>query len=146
MTMALCEPIVVGPVSVLTASLRVQGQLVGATVTIRALGADPRVVAHGTAGYADQRFALSAGVALAVGDILVAVQASGANTSAMPSGNLGVGVAPEPASASQLGTVGLETHLWECGQFVWIDGALRGATAAMVGHGSGTANEDIARF
>ena len=144
--MSLCEPIVVGPVSVLTESLRVQGQLVGATVKVHALGANPRVVAQGTATSGDQRFPLTASMQLAVGDTLVAVQESGADTSAMPGGDLGVNVAPKPASAAQIGKVGLETHLWTCGQFVWVDGAIPGAQVEMVGHGGGVADEGIARF
>ncbi|MGA8261530.1 MAG: hypothetical protein WB783_15055 [Arenicellales bacterium] len=144
--MSLCEPIIVGPVSVLSATLRVQGQNVGATVAVHALGANPRVVAQGAAVASDQRFALSAGASLAVGDILVAVQQQVSDSSALPAGDLGVAVAPVPATAAQIAKVGLKTHLWVCGRFVWVDGAIPGAEVEMVGYGSGVANEGIARL
>ncbi len=147
--MALCEPTVVGPVSELTVSIRVQGQLAGATVTVLAQGSNPRVVADGTATSADQRFTLTAGEHLRADDLLVAVQKLSSETSQVPTGDLGIAVQPKPSNVNDIGVLGLETHLWQCGQFVYVSGAIPGANVALATTsviGSGIADEGVARF
>jgi glycerophosphoryl diester phosphodiesterase len=144
--MPLCEPIVVGPVSELTTSIRVQGQILGAKVEVQARGANPRVVADGLASSCDQRFPLRARQQLAAGDILVALQHTAGDQSAMPGGNLGEVVQPIPQSPAQIGTVGLKTHLWQCGQYVYVEGAVPAARVEVVGLGHGIADEGVARF
>ena len=62
--MALCQPTVAGPLSELSQSVRVQGQLSGAKVTVRAGG---RTVAQGNASSGDQRFPLLPGRQLIAG-------------------------------------------------------------------------------
>lgn len=147
--MALCQPTVVGPLSELSQSVRVQGQLPGAKVTVRAEGPHPRSVAHGVAVSSDERFALVAGQQLAAGDVIVAIQELGGEQSDPPSGNLGAAVHAAPTSVGQIGGVGLNTHLWQCGQYVFVSGAIPGARVRMVDPnpiGDGIADEGIARF
>lgn len=141
------QPVISGPLSELSVSVRVCGQLPGATVTVRTAS---RVVATGLATSSDQRFPLLTGVTLSRTDVLVAVQSIGSDTSAIPSGDQGMPVAPGPASDADIHTVRLITRPYECGQYVWIDGAIPGATVDLLvdstSIGVGTADEGVARF
>lgn len=144
--MSLCQPTVVGPLSELSQSVRVQGQLRGANVTVIAGG---RTVAQGNASSGDQRFSLLPGAYLIAGDLVVAVQELAGESSELPTGDLGTGVQRKPLNAGQIGGVGLESHLWQCGQYVYVSGAIPGAEVQMRDTralGSGIANEGIARF
>lgn len=147
--MALMQPVVVGPLSELSSSVRVRGQLPGSTVTVQAVGPSPRVVAKGVATSGDQRFSQLGGASLSRKDVLYAVQETGGETSDFPSGNQGMPVAPGPASSADLGRVNIATHPYACGKFVWINGALPGADVTVLASGpvlgSGKANEGIAR-
>ncbi len=61
----------------------------------------------------------------------------------------GSGCSPSQRTSGQIGGVGLDTHLWQCGQYVYVSGALPGAGVSMHDTralGSGTADEGIARF
>jgi hypothetical protein len=69
--MALLRPTVVGPLSELSTTIRVKGQLVGATITVET-GA--RTVAKGVATSSDQRFDLMNGVTLSHLEVLFAVR------------------------------------------------------------------------
>jgi glycerophosphoryl diester phosphodiesterase len=147
--MALCQPTVVGPLSELSHSVRVQGQLPGAKVTVRAIGPHPRTLAKGVAGTSDERLALLVGQHLTAGDIVVAIQEIGGEQSDPQAGNLGTAIQPKPHNAGQIGGIGLETHLWQCGQYVWVSGAIPGAEVRVADTnplGGGIANEGIARF
>jgi hypothetical protein len=104
--MSLCQPTVVGPLSELSQSVRVQGQLPGAKVTVSAHGSNPRTVAQGNAFSSDERFPLLSGAQLVAGDVAVAVQEAGGETSDEPMGNLGSGVQRQPQNVGQIGGVG----------------------------------------
>jgi glycerophosphoryl diester phosphodiesterase len=147
--MALCQPNVVGPLSELSTLIRVQGQLPGATVIVLSLLPAVHKVAQGVATSSDQRFPLLAGVQLSAKDLLVAVQELGGDKSDMPGGDLGIGVQPKPTNVNEIGTVGFVSHLYTCGQFLWIGGMIPGAKVEVVTNqliGSGTAVEGYARF
>jgi glycerophosphoryl diester phosphodiesterase len=147
--MALCQPNVVGPLSELSTLIRVQGQLPGANVTVLSLLPAVHKVAQGIATSSDQRFSLLAGVQLSAQDLLVAVQELGGDKSDMPGGDLGIGVQPKPSSVNDIGTVGFVSHLYTCGQFLWIGGMIPGARVEITTNhliGSGVAVEGYARF
>jgi hypothetical protein len=145
--MALMQPVVVGPLSEFTTSIRVRGQLPGATVTVET-GA--RTVAKGVASSGDQRFPLESGVTLSHTESLFAVQHLGGDDSGAPSGDQAMPIAPAPTSSAQLGPVNVATHLYACGQHVWIDGAIPGADVTLLADGTaigaGKADEGVARF
>jgi len=149
--MPLVMPTIVGPVSALSSSLRVQGSLPGATVIVLSLTRPTNAeVAKGVAQGGDDRFNLLSGVTLTANDRLVATQGLGSDASATPGDALALAVAPAPTNPAELGFVGYVSHLWECGRYLWIQGALTGATievsfnGAVQGHG--IAFEDGARF
>ena len=76
--MNLCAPTIVGPLSELSKSIRVQGQLAGSTVTISSIGPNPRTVAKKSSlSSSDERIGLLPGVTLNQKDLLIAVQAFG---------------------------------------------------------------------
>jgi len=125
--MPLCTPDIQGPVSVLSTDIRVTGQLSGATVRISSIGQNPRLIAHGVASSGDQRFPLDTGVILDAKDQLIAIQSMGSETSPPTPADFAVAVQPLPQSASEVSPVAFETHLYECGQYVWISGAVPGA-------------------
>ena len=88
--MALMQPVVVGPLSELSSSVLVRGQLPGATVTVET---GSRTVAKGIAKSGEQRFPLLGGTTLSRGEFLYAVQHLGGDQSDVPSGNQGMPVA-----------------------------------------------------
>jgi hypothetical protein len=145
--MALMQPAVVGPLSELSPSIRVKGQLVGATVTVESA---TRKVAEGIAVSGDQRFTLLAGVKLSRTEALFAVQHIGGEQSEAPLINLRMPVAPAPSTSADFGLVNVATHLYACGRFVWIDGAIPGADVTLLAGGvpigAGVADEGTARF
>jgi PLAT/LH2 domain len=148
--MALTNPKIVGPISELTTSIRVQGQIVGANVAIFTSTPTKSLVAKGTATSSDQRFPLLSGVQLSFKNHLFAMQDLGGDSSVAPSGDLQMGVQPKPQSAGDVGSVGFNTHLFECGRYVWITGAIPGAqvqvTQGVQVLGTGTCLEGDARF
>ncbi len=145
--MALMQPVVVGPLSELSSSVLVRGQLPGATVTVET---GSRTVAKGIAKSGEQRFPLLGGTTLSRGEFLYAVQHLGGDQSDVPSGNQGMPVAPAPTSSADFGPVNVATHLYACGKFVWIDGAVPGADVTLLGDaivlGISKADEGVARF
>jgi glycerophosphoryl diester phosphodiesterase len=145
--MPLMQPAILGPLSELSTSVRVQGQLPGAAVTVSSA---KRVVAKAIASSADQRLTLSAGVVLSRTEMLHATQALGNEVSAVPTGDQGTPVAPAPASASALPHVNVVTHLYACGRYVLVNGALPGATVTLSTTskvlGTATADEGVARL
>ena len=148
--MGLCAPSIVGPVSELNRDVRVQGQLAGAHVTIRAIGPNPRTLAKDVLSSADERIALLSFVTLTTADRLFAVQEFNGEASKAPPAELAIAVQPGPTSAAQLGHVGYDTHLYECGKVLSISGAVPGALVltAFQGlvQGSGVALEGTARY
>jgi hypothetical protein len=145
--MALMQPVVVGPLSELSSSVRVRGQMPGATITVET---GSRTVAKGVATSGDQRFPLTAGITLSRHEVLYAVQHFKGQHSDPPSGNQAMTVAPGPVSSADFGPVNVATHLYACGKFVWIDGAVPGAEITVLAGGTaigtGKADEGVARF
>ena len=140
--MSLLPPVVLGPLSVCSSSVRVQGQLIGATVTLFSNGVN---VGHGVATWTDQAFPLNGGVTLAAGASVTATQSSGGVTS--PASPTPIVVQKKPPT---IGTVGCKTHIYECGQCLWLDGMVPGATVEVtvggVVRGKGTADDGSARI
>jgi hypothetical protein len=140
--MALLPPAVIGPLSECSSRVRVQGQLIGATVSLFANGVH---VGGGPATWSDEVFALSGGATLAPGADVTATQSLGGVTS--PASPSPVTVQKKPPV---IGPVGLRTHVYECGQCLWLDGMVPGAavavTVAGVVRGSGTADDGSARI
>jgi hypothetical protein len=140
--MALLAPTVVGPLSQCSPSVRVQGQMVGATVALFESG-QAASIGGGVATAGDQVFPLNGGVTLAPGKTITAKQTQGATTSpASP----GVVVQPKPAT---IGHVACSTHIYKCGQALWLSGMVPGATFTVkVGallRGSGTSYDGTAQ-
>lgn len=148
--MPLCTPTLVGPVSELSPDVRVQGALQGATVIISSVGKKPRDVAKAKANGGDDRIPLLATEKLSRDDILVVMQTLGSDKSAVTPQSMGLGVQPAPASAAELGAPGFLSHLYQCGQHVWLQGVVPGATVEVefggAVQGSATATEEGARI
>jgi hypothetical protein len=140
--MALLPPVVVGPLSECSSSVRVQGQLIGATVDLFSNGAH---VGTGTATWTDQSFKLSPGKTLAPGANVTATQSLGGVTS--PQSPSPVTVQKKPPT---IGPVTAKTHIYVCGQCLWLDGMVPGASVEVsVGgavRGSGIADDGSARI
>lgn len=140
--MPLLAPRVIGPLSECSSSIRVQGQVTGATVDIFSNGTH---VAGGIATYFDQTFSLSPGVSLTAGANITATQTMGTDVS--PPSQEAVQVQARPTF---VGYVGFKSHLYVCGQCLWLDGLLPGANVEVrvggVVRGSGTAPDGNARI
>jgi hypothetical protein len=139
--------VVVGPLNELSRSVRVRGQLPGATVRVETSGPAPRLVAEGVAVSGDQRFPLLPNARLDRTDLVYARQRLGAAHSDVPSGDQAMPVGPAPDA---VGPVAVPTHLYECGRYVYVDGATPGAEVALFADGtrlgSGPADEGVARL
>jgi hypothetical protein len=130
----LSRPQVIGPVSVLTRFIRIQGQLVGATVSVASIGPNARTLLTDIADASDTRLELPVGEGLRPDDRLVAVQVLGGDSSPAPQPGIplavGVQLAPTGA-ASDLSFVSYVSNLWECGKHVWLRGGVPGARAVV---------------
>jgi hypothetical protein len=140
--MALLPIAVVGPLSECSSSVRVQGQLIGATVDLFSNGAH---VGSGTATWTDQSFNLSPGKTLAPSANVTATQSMGGVTS--PQSPSPVTVQKKPPT---IGPVTSRTHIYVCGQCLWLDGMVPGAKVEVsvggVVRGSGIADDGSARI
>lgn len=134
--MPLCTPTIVGPVSELSTSLRIQGALPGATILVVSVGANPRDIAKDIASGGDDRILLLPGITLQNDDILIAVQELGGDKSPEPPKSLGLSVQNVPSIPSQLGHVGFLGHPYKCGEHLWITGAIPGTTVEVEFNGS----------
>jgi len=147
--MALCIPTLVGPVSELTKSIRVQGSLPDAIITIFSIGSNARIVAQDKALGGDDRLALVAGAGpLQADDILVVSQELSGDASDTTPESMGMPVQMIPTA---LGHVGFVSHLYECGEYLWVNGAFPGATVEVRDNnnsviGSGESNEGDVRM
>ena len=117
--MALLPPRVIGPLSVCSTGVRVQGQLTGSTVSVFA---NAGLVAQGIASGPDQVFPLNPGASLGAGQQVSATQTVGLDTS-VPSPET-VGVQAKPPT---IGPVAFVSNLNECGRCLWIEGLVPGA-------------------
>src|ERR1700732_5184300 len=140
--MPLLPPAVVGPLSECSSRVRVQGQLIGATVDVYSNGAH---VASGTATWPDQVFSLFPGKMLAPGANVTATQTVSGVTS--PKSPSPVIVQKRPPT---VGNVTSKTHIYVCGQCLWLDGMVPGAHVEVsvggVVRGSGIADDGSARI
>lgn len=118
--MALVPPRVVGPLSECSTGVRVEGQVAGAHVEVFADGSK---VAEGTASGGVDTFPLTDD--LHEGDEVTATQTD-------TSGNTS-DETPEPvevqAEPDDVPPVAFRTETYECGECVWLDGLVPGATA-----------------
>jgi hypothetical protein len=140
--MALLPPVVVGPLSECSSSVRVQGQLIGAVIDLFSNGAH---VGKGTATWTDQSFKLSPGKTLTPGKGVTATQTqSGVSSPPSPSA---ITVQKKPPT---IGPVTSKTHVYLCGQCLWLDGMVPGAIVEVSVHGTvrgtGVADDGSARI
>jgi hypothetical protein len=150
-TMSLTVPIIAEPLNELTSpfGIRVYGQQVNAHVSIFTRTPSKRLVAEGQATSSDQRFPLLPGINLKQDMQLYAIQELNGDTSREPTGDLVFGVQAAPRSSP--GPVRFRTHIYECGRWVWVLGAIPGATVSVFNLttrllGSGPCLEGDARF
>ena len=118
--MTLLAPTVIGPVSECSTSVRVEGQISGATVTLFVTG-QAAAIGGGVASWSDQVFPLNAGVTLAHGHSVQATQTLAGQTSPL---GPGITVQKKPPS---VGAMAFQSHLYHCGTCVWLVGAVPGA-------------------
>ncbi|HEY2907530.1 MAG TPA: hypothetical protein VGJ29_16630 [Vicinamibacterales bacterium] len=140
--MALLPPAVVGPLSECSSRVRVQGQLIGATVDLFSNGSN---VGSGVASWTDQVFPLAPGKTLVPGAAVTATQTLSGSTS--PPSPSPVLVQKKPPT---IGPVTSKTHIYMCGQCLWLDGMVPGAhvtvTVGGVLRGSGIADDGSSRI
>ncbi len=151
--MALCTPTLTGPISEWSTTLLVEGCVAGATVKVRSIGPMPRDIATlaNVGGGGRIRINLLAGVTLRADDLLVLLQTGAAGMSPETAKKLAFPVAPAPTNAGNLPPLSFVSHVYECGQALWIGGAMPGAAVTITGTanatiGQGPATEDRARL
>jgi outer membrane protein assembly factor BamB len=118
--MPLLPPRVVGPLSECSSSVRVEGQITGATVELFITG-QAGSIGGGVADWSDQDFSFNANVTLISGHTVQARQKLGPQTSAL---GPGISVQKKPPT---VGTVAFQSHLYQCARCVWLVGAVPGA-------------------
>ncbi|HYK42916.1 MAG TPA: DUF4185 domain-containing protein [Thermoanaerobaculia bacterium] len=117
-------PRVVLPLSECSTEVRLLGLVPGTTVRVTANGS---LVAQGKATSDDQTFTLKR--ALLAGEVVRGKQDFATEGSDITPD--GVTVLRKPAGPGELSPVNLVSHLFECGQCIWFDGAFPGATVEM---------------
>jgi len=127
--MTLLAPTVIGPVSECSSSVRVEGQISGATVKLFVTG-QAAAIGGGVATWSDQVFPLNAGVTLANGQSVQATQTWAGQTSPL---GPGITVQKKPPS---VGAMAFQSHLYHCGTCVWLVGAVPGADVTVKVSGS----------
>jgi outer membrane protein assembly factor BamB len=141
--MALLAPRVDGPLSECSSSVRVEGQITGATVELHMTG-HAGVIGGGVATWSDQTFPLNGGLNLTAGSTVQALQRQGVTVSAL---GPGITVQKKPPV---IGPVVFQSHLYVCGTCVWLTGAVPGAKVDVdvlgVPRGSGIAADGNARL
>lgn len=114
-------PLVVLPLSECSKQVRLLGLVPNTIVRVFANG---RMVAQGQAKSADQTFDIVG--SLNAGEVVWAKQDFATEGSDVSPDE--VKVLRKPSSPGELGPLGLVSHLYECGQQLWLDGAFPGAT------------------
>lgn len=138
--MVLCAPVVVGPISPCVDSVRVQNQLIGATVAILRNGGQ---VGGGAATWTDQTFALDSGVTLNPNDQITATQTqSGTSSAATP-----IPVIVQHKPTSPLNAVTFASPVLNCSNALLISGTVPGAKITLTDmagtvRGTGVASQD----
>ena len=125
--MAICAPVISGPLSELSTSVWVEGLAAGATAVVSSIGPRSHDVARidAAAGGRDE-LPLLAGVNLRADDQLVVTETLGADEVKTPDG-FATSVQPAPKAVGDVGPVGFRSHLYSCGMKVWVAGAIPGA-------------------
>jgi hypothetical protein len=116
--MTLLPPRVIDPLSECSHSVRVEGQISGATVELFMSG-HSGAIGGGAATWSDQTLPLL--INLVPGATVQALQKLGPDTSGL---GPGVTVQMKPPT---IGPVVFLSHLYQCGRCVWISGAVPGA-------------------
>lgn len=125
--MALCTPLVRGPLTEWTDSVLVEGCLPGAAITVTALGSSIRTVAKGVANGGSDRVPLLAGEKLFASDRLVVFQTLAGESSIETPGHLAMPVSPAPINHDSLAPLAFRSHVFPCGRGLWLCGAVPGA-------------------
>ncbi|MGG5787935.1 hypothetical protein ACQ3VH_12785 [Bacillus pretiosus] len=143
--MPLCIPVIRGPLSEWSKTILVEGSIPGATIIIESKGPNPRMLAKGIASGGSDRLELLSGQRLEVKDQVVVKQQLGGEQSPEMLINYAMPVGPSPIHHDSLAPVSFRTHLWECGNGVWVQGAFPGAQVTIQGPsgviGNGQATE-----
>ncbi len=124
--MPLCTPIVIGPLSTWCSTLRIEGALPGATVVVKSLGPNPRLLLKELASGGSDRLSLLSGLALENGDRLVSKQQLGTEESPWTDDDLALPVGAAPTDYTHLSPVTFRSRVWQCGGKLWVQGAVPG--------------------
>lgn len=148
--MPLCIPVVAGPINELMTGVQVIGAVPGATLIVTAEGPSPRDLGKVVASGGSDWVPLHPGELLRYTDVVVASQSLGAESSPPTPAQLAVAVSPAPQSSADVGHIGTSTHLYRCGQGLWLTGVIPGATAEVAWGGTvraiGVAGNDGVRL
>jgi outer membrane protein assembly factor BamB len=120
---------VIGPLLECSGSVRVEGQITGASVELFMTG-HAATIGGGTAGWSDQDYPLNAGVTLTPGHTVQARQSLDGETSPL---GPGISVQKRPPS---IGPLAFQSHLYQCGRCAWLVGAVPGAKVDLTVGGS----------
>jgi hypothetical protein len=134
--MPLCTPILAGPLTAWCPTVRVDGTLPGATVIVRSLGPNPRVVIKELATGGSDRLPLLPGLKLEPGDRLIVQQRLGSEDSEWTHDALALHVGPPPTDHSPLAPVTFRSRLFQCGAKLWVQGTVPGAQVVIRDSGS----------
>jgi hypothetical protein len=151
--MPLCTPTLIGPISTLSKSVVVAGGLPGAKITIECIGTNPRVLGNRISKGGYDRVVLGGLLAstniLAASDVLIVFQELDGETSEKTPASFGLTVLEVPTDLTFVGYVGLKSHPYTCGEYLWVEGAIPGAVVSIEFDGgvkgSAVAKEDGAR-
>lgn len=125
--MALCTPLVRGPLTEWTHSFLVEGCLPNARIVVSSIGPSPRTLAKGTAGGGSDRVPLLAGEKLQARDLIIVFQSLDNESSIPTPSHLAMPVAPVPRQHAGLAPLAFRTHIYPCGRAIWVAGAVPGA-------------------
>ncbi|KAH7319504.1 hypothetical protein BKA65DRAFT_483004 [Rhexocercosporidium sp. MPI-PUGE-AT-0058] len=143
--MSLGRPDIEGPLNELTNpyGIRVTHQRRNARVSIYTIAPGLDLIAQGDVKSSDDRVPMLPGKRLKADMQLYAVQeADGLHSNAPTGGDMYTGVQPSPSS---LGPVAFRTHLYECGRFIWLTGAVPGTTVEVFWTRAGMADVLLGR-
>ncbi len=133
--MALCTPLVRGPLTEWSDSFIIEGCLPGATIVVSSMGPSPRTVGKSTAHGGTDHVPLLSGEKLQPQDLIVVFQTLGSDTSMTTPSHLAMPVAAAPAQHAALSPLTFRTHLYPCGRGVWVAGAVPGAQVTATSSG-----------
>lgn len=114
--------------SIWTKRLRVTGALPKATISIKSIGSSPRDIASGIARGGEDWVDLLPNISILADDRLVVQQKLVNESSDWTPDALAYVVSPVPDSPKDLRPVEIVSRLWECGEFIFLKGAVPGAS------------------